>query len=83
MGIILGILIEYGILELFGNNGEQLRILCIRTEKYFTNYVEKVKNVECEEESKDVFHSGFIIDNESINESKISNFSGLTSTRIR
>ena len=31
----------------------------------FTNYVEKVKDVECEEESKDVSHSGFRTDNES------------------
>ena len=27
-------------------------------EKYFTNYVEKVKDVECEEESKDASYSG-------------------------
>ena len=25
-------------------------------EKYFANYVENVKDIECEEESKDVFH---------------------------
>ena len=42
--------------------------------KYFTNYVEKVKDVECEEESKDVFHSGFRTDNESSNESEIGTF---------
>ena len=35
-----------------------------------TIYVEKVKDVNCEEESKDIIHSGFRTDNESINESK-------------
>ena len=44
-------------------------------------YVEKVKNIECEEESKDVSHSGFRIDNESINESEMSTFSGSSSIR--
>ena len=42
--------------------------------KYFTNYVEKVKDIECEEESENVSHSGFRIDNESINESEMSTF---------
>ena len=32
--------------------------MCVHNEKYFTNYVEKVKDAECEEESKDVSHSG-------------------------
>ena len=34
-------------------------------------HVEKVKDVECKEESKDVSHSGFKTDNESINESEM------------
>ena len=38
------------------------------------NYVEKVKDVECEEESKAVFHSGFKTDNESINKSEMGTF---------
>ena len=41
---------------------------------YFTNYVEKVKNVEYEEESEHVTYSGFRTDNESINESEMSTF---------
>ena len=40
----------------------------------FTNYVEKVKDIECEEESVNVSHSGFRIDNKSINESEMSTF---------
>ena len=40
-------------------------------EKCFTNYVERVKDVECEGESKDAFHSGFSTYNESINESEM------------
>ena len=34
-------------------------------------FVEKIKDVECEEESKDVSHSRFRIDNKSINESEM------------
>ena len=54
--------------------------MCAYNEKY-TNYVEKIKYVECEEESKDVSLSGFRIDNESVNESEMSTFSGSTSVR--
>ena len=36
--------------------------------------LEKVKDVECEEESKDVSNSGFSTDNESISESEMSTF---------
>ena len=46
--------------------------MCVYNENYFTNYVEKVKDVECEVESKDVSHLGFRTDNESINESEMS-----------
>ena len=35
----------------------------------------------CEEESKDVTHSGFRTDNESINESEMSTFSDSTSVK--
>ena len=48
--------------------------MCAYNEKYFKAYVEKVKDVKCEEESKDVSHSGFMTDDESINESKMSTF---------
>ena len=37
-----------------------------------TIYVEKVKDVESEEESEEVSHLGFRTDNESINESEMS-----------
>ena len=40
-----------------------------------------VVHVECEEESKNASHSGFRTDNESINESEMSTFSGSTSKR--
>ena len=36
--------------------------------------VEKLKDVECKEESEDVSYSRFRTDNESINESKMSTF---------
>ena len=35
-------------------------------------FVDKVKDIKCEEENKDVSHSGFRADNESINESEMS-----------
>ena len=38
------------------------------------NHEEKVKGIECEEESEDVSHSGFRTDNERINESEMSTF---------
>ena len=44
--------------------------MCVYDENYFTNYVEKVKDVESE--GKDVSHSGFKTNNESINESEMS-----------
>ena len=47
-----------------------MKLTCVRNEKYFTKYVEKVKDIEWEEESKDVSHSGLRADNESINESE-------------
>ena len=34
--------------------GIMVRIMCVHNEKYFTNHVEKLKDVECEEEIKDV-----------------------------
>ena len=49
-----------------------------------SNHEEKVKGIECEEceeESEDVSHSGFRTDNENINESEMSTFSGSTSVR--
>ena len=55
--------------------------MSVYNEKCFTNYVEKIRDIECEEESKGISHSGFRTDNESINESEMSNFSGSTSTR--
>ena len=62
-----------------------MRITCVCNEKCFINqlhiYVEKVKDVECKEESKDVQHSGFRTDNKSTNESEMSTFSGSTSIR--
>ena len=48
--------------------------MCRANGKIFTNYVEKVKDAECEEESEDVSHSVFRADNESINESEMSTF---------
>ena len=36
--------------------------MCIYHEKYFTNYVEEVKDIECEGKSEDVSHSGWIQD---------------------
>ena len=42
--------------------------------KYFTNYVENLKYIECEEESKDVPHTGFRTDNENINDNEMSTF---------
>ena len=65
----MGILIEYGILELFGNNGNTVCVI-----KYFINYVGKVKDIKCEEESEGIFHSGFRTDNESFNESEMNTF---------
>ena len=44
--------------------------MCVCNEKCFTNYVEKVKDVECEEESEDFSHSESRTDHESINESE-------------
>ena len=46
-----------------------------------SNYLEKVKDIECEEESEDVSHSGFRTDNESINESEMSTFLGFKCLR--
>ena len=46
--------------------------MCIKLKKYFANYVQKVKDIKCEEESKDVFHSGFRTDIRDINKSKMS-----------
>ena len=46
-----------------------------------SNYVEKVKGIECEEESEDVSHSGCRIDNESINESEMSTCLGFKCIR--
>ena len=40
--------------------------------KNISQIIAKVKEIECEEESKDVSHSGFRTDNESINESEMS-----------
>ena len=37
-------------------------------------YVEKVKDVECEEESEYIFHSGFRTSNESIDESEMCSY---------
>ena len=37
-------------------------------------FVEKVKDVDCEEESEDVSYSGFTTGNKSINDSEMSNF---------
>ena len=51
-----------------------LKTMCVYNERCFTNYVDKVKDVECEEESNDVSHSGFRTDNEIINESEIDYF---------
>ena len=48
--------------------------VCIYNRKCFTNYVEKVKDIECEEESEDVSHSWFRTDNESINVSEMNTF---------
>ena len=45
--------------------------MCAYNEKCFTNYVEMVKDIECEEE---VSHSGPRTDNEIINESEMSTF---------
>ena len=55
--------------------------MCAYNEKYYTNYVEKIKYVECEKESKDISLSEFRIDNECVNESETSTFSGSTSVR--
>ena len=84
MGIIL---IEYGILELFGEGIIENKV-CSYIINYFSlythiiNYVEKVKDIEYAEESEDVPNSGFRIDNGSINESEMSIlFSGSTSVR--
>lgn len=43
--------------------------MCVYNKKCYTNYVKKVKNVECEEE---VSHSGLRRNNEIINESEMS-----------
>ena len=42
--------------------------MCVYNKKCYTNYVKKVKNVECEE----VSHSGLRTNNEIINESEMS-----------
>ena len=42
-----------------------MRILCVFNEKYFTNSIETVKDVEPEEESEEVSNSGLRTDNES------------------
>ena len=49
-------------------------MMCVYNEECFANYVEKVKDAEYEEESKNISHLGFRTDNESINESEMSNF---------
>ena len=46
----------------------------VYNEECFTNYVEKVKDAEYEEESEDIAHLGFRTDNESTNESEMSTF---------
>ena len=46
-----------------------------------TDYVDKIRDAEYDKESEHVIHSGFRTDNESINESKMSTFSGPTSIR--
>ena len=43
-------MVFWNYLSMMGNNA---RIMCVYNEKYFTTYVEKVKDVECEEESRD------------------------------
>ena len=51
---------------------QQLHFMYIM--KNFTNYVEKVKVIECEEGSEVISNSEFRTDNESINESEMSTF---------
>ena len=68
-GIILGILIEYGIVEIIENNMSSYIM------------VEKVKDVVNEEESEDVYHSGSRIYNGikvAINESQMNTLIGST-----
>ena len=48
--------------------------MLLYNKKHFKNYVEMVKVIEYEEESKGVSHSGFRTDNKSINESEMSTF---------
>ena len=71
-------LIEYSILELYRIMGNNLGIIennvCSYIMKMFCKLCKKVKDVEYEEESKDVFHSALRIDNESINESEVSSY---------
>ena len=46
----------------------------VSQKKYFTNCIEKVRDIACEEASDDFSHSGFRTDNESINEKEMSTF---------
>ena len=48
--------------------------MIVYNEKCLTNYIEKIRGIECQEESKGVSHSGFRTDNERINESEMSTF---------
>ena len=58
--------------------------MIVYNEKCFTNYVEKVRDIECKEESKGVFNYRFRTDNKSTNGSEMSiNISSSTSIRYR
>ena len=46
--------------------------MCVYIKKKICKLHRKGEDVECEEESEDVFHSRFRVDNESINESEMS-----------